>query len=298
MLASHGRYPCAPWKDRPDFQWPDGKRLAVYLAVNVEHFPYGEPSGIDLDRPTLPWSQRSWLWRDYGNRVGGWKLLDLFEDLRLPVGVIVNTANYGHNPELLEAHRQRGDEIIAHGRSNAERQIDMPEADERTMIAEVTQSLAQYTGQRPAGWLSPYLTPSLVTSDLLAEAGYTYVLDWGICDEQPFWVQTRTTPILAVPYPIELNDQPTIVNRCATAAQYADMLVDQFDEMQRRAVAETLVYAISIHTFIMGQPFRLTHLRRALTHILAHRETLWVTRPGAIAQHYRTLPPAQQLTGA
>ena len=100
-----------------------------------------------------------------------------------------------------------------------------------------------------------------------------------------------------MPYPIELNDQPTIVNRCATAAQYADMLVDQFDEMQRRAATETLVYAISIHTFIMGQPFRLTHLRRALTHILAHRETLWVTLPGAIARYYRTLPPAQQLTG-
>jgi allantoinase len=115
---------------------------------------------------------------------------------------------------------------------------------------------------------------------------------------KPFWVQTRTTPMLAVPYPIELNDQPTIVNRCATAAQYAEMLVDQFDEMQRRAVTETLVYAISIHTFIMGQPFRLTHLRQALTHILAHRETLWVTLPGAIAWHYRTLPPDQQLTGA
>lgn len=99
-------------------------------------------------------------------------------------------------------------------------------------------------------------------------------------------------------YPIELNDQPTIVNRCTTAAQYADMLVDQFDEMQRRAVAETLVYAISIHTFIMGQPFRLTQLRRALTHILAHREALWVTLPGTIARHYRALPSAQQLSGA
>ena len=159
MLASHGRYPCTPWKDRPDFQWPDGKRLAVYLAVNVEHFPYGEPSGIDLDRPTLPWSQRSWLWRDYGNRVGGWKLLDLFEELRLPVGVIVNTTNYGHNPELLEAHRQRGDEIIAHGRSNAERQIDMPEADERTMIAEVTQTLVQHTGQRRGAGSRPISRP-------------------------------------------------------------------------------------------------------------------------------------------
>jgi allantoinase len=134
--------------------------LPGWRNISAPHHKQGG-AGIDLDRPTLPWSQRSWLWRDYGNRVGGWKLLDLFEDLQLPVGVIVNTANYYHNPELLEAHRQRGDEIIAHGRSNAERQLDMTEADERTMIAEVTQTLVQHTGQRPAGWLSPYLTPSL-----------------------------------------------------------------------------------------------------------------------------------------
>ena len=170
MLASHGRYPCAPFTTA---RISSGlrKRLAVYLAVNVEHFPYGEPGGIDLDRPTLPWSQRSWLWRDYGNRVGGWKLLDLFEDLQLPVGVIVNTANYYHNPELLEAHRQRGDEIIAHGRSNAERQMDMTEADERTMIAEVTQTLVQHTGQRPAA-SSRLSHADLVTSDLLASRLY------------------------------------------------------------------------------------------------------------------------------
>ncbi len=296
MLKSHGRFGCWPFKLRPDFQWPDGKRLALYLAVNVEHFPYGEPGGIDLDRQTLPWSQRSWLWREYGNRVGGWKLLDLFEELQLPVGVIVNTANYVHNPELLEAHAQRGDEIIAHGRANSERQIDMCEADERTMIHDVTATLTQQVGKSPEGWLSPYLTPSLVTSDLLAEAGYSYVLDWGICDEQPFWVQTRSAPILAVPYPIELNDQPNIVNRGATAEQYATMLIDQFDEMQRRAASETLVFAISTHTFIMGQPFRLMHLRRALQHMLAQRDSLWVTLPHEIARYYRTLPRELQLT--
>ena len=298
MLKTHGRFPCIPFRGRPDFRWPGDRRLAVYLAVNVEHFPYGEPVGIDLDRPTLPWSQRSRLWREYGNRVGGWKLIDLFDELALPVGVIVNTANYAHNPELLEAHRRRGDEIIGHGRSNGERQIEMGEDAEREMIREVTATLERHDGRRPEGWLSPYLTPSLATTDLLAEAGYSYVLDWGICDEQPFWVRTRTQPVLAVPYPIELNDQPNIVNRCATAEQYADMLVDQFDEMRRRSATETLVFAISIHTFIMGQPFRMPHLRRALKHILADREAVWVTLPREIARHYRALPKELQLTAA
>ena len=205
MLKTHGRFDCSPFNLRPKFTWPDGRRLAVYLALNIEHFPYGEPVGVDLDRQTLPWSQRSWLWREYGNRVGGWRLVDLFDELKIPVSVIVNTENYDHCPDLMAAYRRRGDEMIGHGRSNAERQIEMSEADERVMVNEVTAKMTRDDGVKPEGWMSPYLTPSLVTTDLVAEAGYKYIMDWGICDEQPFWVRTRTQPILAVPYPIEIG---------------------------------------------------------------------------------------------
>jgi peptidoglycan/xylan/chitin deacetylase (PgdA/CDA1 family) len=295
MLTSHNRFKYSGIKQRPKYSWPDGKRLAVYVAVNIEHFPYGVQCGVDLDRQTQPWSQRSWLWREYGNRVGEWRLIDLFDELNLPAGVIVNTENYLHCPELITAHRQRGDEMIAHGRSNAERQIDMAEDVERTMVQEVTAFMAQADGIRPAGWLSPYLTPSLVTTDLLAEAGYSYVLDWGICDEQPFWVRSRSGPILSVPYPIELNDQPTVVFRHSSAADYADMIVDNFDEMLRRSEDTPLVYVISLHSFIMGQPFRLARLRRALQHVLSHRDQTWLTLPGEIARHYRSLPNELQL---
>lgn len=282
---------------RPQYDWPEGKRLALYVAVNVEHFPFGEQGGPDLDRATLPWSQRSWLWREYGNRVGAWRLMALFDELKMPVGVIANTAIFDHCPEVLEAHVGRGDEIIAHGRNQVERQIEMSREAERAMVAEVTDVLTRRNGVKPVGWMSPYLTPSLNTTDLIAEAGYRYCMDWGLCDEQPFWVKSATAPILAMPYPIELNDQPAIVYRRNTGADYADMLVDQFDEMLDRADDAPLVYAISLHTFVVGQPYRLTRLRRALQHMLARRERVWVTLPKHIAEHYEKLPEDVQLRG-
>ena len=295
MLPSHNRFKYSGIRQRPKYSWPAGKRLAVYVAVNIEHFPYGVQCGVDLDRQTQPWSQRSWLWREYGNRVGEWRLIDLFDELELPAGVIVNTENYLHCPELIAAHRARGDEMIAHGRSNAERQIEMTEDVEQAMVQEVTAYMAQADGIRPAGWLSPYLTPSLITTDLLVEAGYSYLLDWGICDEQPFWVASRSGPILSVPYPIELNDQPTVVYRHSSAADYADMIVDNFDEMLRKSQDTPLVYVISLHSFIMGQPFRLARLRRALQHIVGFRDQTWLTLPGEIARYYRALPRELQL---
>jgi allantoinase len=299
MLASHHRFKYSGIDKRPKYRWSDGKSLALTIGLNAEHFPFGVPGGIDLDRETRPFSQRSWLWREYGNRVGGWRLAELFDELAINVALIVNLANYEHSPELVARFRDRGDELIAHGLSNGtERPIDMDEATERTMIRRVTDAMLAADGVRPSGWLSPYLTPSLVTTDLLVESGYEYVLDWGICDEQPFWVNGRGGRILSIPYPIELNDQPAIVGRRHTPSEYADMLVDQFDEMLRKSADTPLVFSISLHTFVVGQPFRIVHLRRALQHMLAQRDRLWVTLPREIARYYRTLPEELQLHAA
>lgn len=298
MLKGPERFSYSPISRRPKYSWPGDKKLALYLTVNVEHFPFGEQSGPDLDRPTQPWSQRSWLWREYGNRIGAWRLMDLFDELKLPVGVIANTAIYDHCPEVLAAHNKRGDELISHGRNQVERQIDMSLEQEREMVNDVTQTMTRHNGVKPVGWMSPYLTPSANTSDLLAEAGYSYCMDWGICDEQPFWVKAKTGPLLAMPYPIELNDQPAVVYRRNTAAEYAEMLVDNFDEMLRKSEDTPLVCAISIHTFILGQPFRLARLRRALEHMLARRERVWVALPQQICSHYVGLPPDVQLHAA
>ena len=124
-----------------------------------------------------------------------------------------------------------------------------------------------------------------MTPDLLCEAGYTYVLDW-CADDQPVWISTRAGRLLAIPYPQELNDSNAIIGRRVGADAFADMIVDQFDEMLEQSADAPLVMGIALHSYIVGQPFRLRHLRRALRHIAGRRETVWITTAGAIAAHF------------
>ena len=195
-----------------------------------------------------------------------------------------------HCPELADAHARRGDEIAGHGRSNSERQTGLAEAAERALIAEATDRLTGHFGKPPAGWLGPWIAETPTTPDLLKEAGYRYLLDW--ChDDRPTWMRTRAGPILAVPYPQEINDIPAIAVRRASAATFADMIVDQFDEMREQACDQALVMGIALHPYIVGQPFRLRHLRRALRHIAAARETVWLTTAGAVAEAWRDMEP-------
>src|SRR5258707_14020244 len=137
-LPTHGRYEYQPIHGRPDYSWPDGKRLAVYVALNLEHFAFGEGLGAELAPGGPQPDVLNYAWRDYGNRVGVWRLLDVFESLKLPVAVLANTTLYDYCPEVLAAFRARGDEIVAHGRTNSQRQSVMPEPEERELIAEVT----------------------------------------------------------------------------------------------------------------------------------------------------------------
>jgi allantoinase len=291
QLKGHGRYGYRPLRGRPDYSWPDGKRLAVYFALNLEHFSFGEGLGAELAPGGPQPDVLNYAWRDYGNRVGAWYLLDAFDALALPMAALVNSAMYDHAPELVAACRARGDEIVAHGRTNSERQGVLDEEAERVLIGEATGRATKEEGRPPEGWLGPWISQSRVTPDLLAEAGYKYLLDWCM-DDQPIWFRCRgDRRILAVPYPQELNDIPAIVARKVGASEFADMIVDQVDEMSELAASRPLVMGVALHAYIVGQPHRLRHLRRALRHIAAKREAIWLTTPRAIAHHCASLPP-------
>jgi len=288
-LPSHGRYDYVPITRRPDFTWPGGKRLAVYVAVNLEHFAFGEGLGAALAPGGPQPDVLNYAWRDYGNRVGAWRMLEMLDELTLPSCAIANAAMFEYAPELPKAFAARGDEIVAHGRSNSERQGDLDQAAEAKLIADSTETLTRHAGTPPRGWLGPWISQSRVTPDLLQEAGYAYLLDW--ChDDQPTWFRTRRGRILSVPYPQELNDIPAIVARQMDAPAFADMIVDQFQEMQRQSRGQSLVMGIALHPYIVGQPHRLAHLRRALSEIASNRERLWLTTPGAIAAAFAALP--------
>jgi hypothetical protein len=291
--AHHNRYDYSPIIERPDFSWPDGKRLAVYLALNVEHFAFGEGMGHTLTAQAPAPDQRNYAWRDYGLRVGIWRIFDLFDVLKLPACHLTNSTVFANYPQIAARMRERGDEVVGHGRTNSERQVDFKEADEAKLIQEATETIAKLGGTRPYGWMGPWISETLVTPDLLKEAGYKYVMDWP-CDDQAFWMRTRSGPILHVPYPIEVNDSPVICNRMFTHDDFGKIMVDQFDQMLKFSEQQPLIMGIALHTFVIGQPFRLLALQHALEHMIKRAgdtgNKVWFTRPGEIADYVAALP--------
>lgn len=293
ILPHHDRYDYSGINSRPDFIWPNGQRLAVYVAVNLEHFAFGEGLGAELAPGGPQPDVLNYAWRDYGNRVGAWRLLKLLDQLDMPTTVLLNSEMYQYAPDLVAAHRARGDEIAGHGRTNSERQSDMSHDAERAMIKEATHVIAQNEGHPPSGWLSPWISESPQTPDMLKAAGYKYNLNWCM-DDQPVWMRTSSGPLLSVPYPQEVNDIPAIVARKDTGRDFADMIIDNFDEMREQSSDQPLVMGIALHPYIVGQPFRLRHLRRALSHIADHREDIWLTRAENISESYRrAVPPPE-----
>src|SRR5215213_10144045 len=232
-LVSHGRYRYRAIDDasRPRYSWPGGKRVALYLGFNIEHFEFGSGLGAQL-APSMQPDVLNFAWRDYGNRVGVWRCIELFAELELPVGVLANTSLYDYCPEVLAALRHDryrwGAELIGHGHTNAERQGDMDAAAERALIESCTARIAREEGRAPRGWLSPWISESAQTPDLLAAAGYTYTLNW--ChDDQVMPMRTAHGALWSVPYPQEVNDIPMIIARQMEGDAFARLIVDTYD---------------------------------------------------------------------
>ena len=291
MLKTHGRYNYSSLPNRAQYEWPNGTKLAVYVAMNIEAFSYGEGKGAAIAPPEQAMSHSIYSWRDYGNRIGFWRLMDMFDDLQIPVQHQLNTAIYDECPDIPARIRSRNDEFLGHGYTNSEEQGGLSEQKEKHLIAECTATITKHEGKAPTGWMSPWLSNSETTMDLLQEAGYRYVMDWTM-DDQPIWIKTRGGKILSMPYPVEANDNRGIVWYRYTSSEFTDMLIDNFDEMleQTQRDGHPLVCPISLHPFVVGRPYRIRQLRRALEHILKYKDRIWLTRPGDICQHIENLP--------
>ena len=290
-LKKHNRYEYSPIIDRPDYDWPGGKRLAVYFALNIEHFSFGEGLGHTPTNPGTQPDVRNYAWRDYGLRVGIWRIFDLFEQFNLPMCHLMNTSIYGHAPQIPEKIRERGDELVGHGRTNSEEQGGYSETEEKALIAEATGRFRVNEGETPGGWMGPWISESQRTPDLLRENGYRYIMDWS-ADDQPFWLKTRAGPIMSIPYHIEINDSPAQLSRRHTAQDFTEMVTSHFDEQVRQCAKQPLIFSLAMHTFVVGQPYRLAGLRDILTHITNHDEAdkIWYCRPRDIFEHASGLP--------
>jgi peptidoglycan/xylan/chitin deacetylase (PgdA/CDA1 family) len=272
------RYAHSALVSRPAGRWPGGARLAVYVCVGVESYRFGDGRTEDI-LPGVPAPDLvNTAWRDYGNRVGVFRLFDRLHSFGIAPTVLLNTDVYDEAPDVVAAARRVGAELIAHGVSNSDSLAGLAPEQELAYLRRAAATITAAEGEPPAGWSSPWLTHTPSTVDSLVQAGFRYLLDLRF-DDQPVWLATSSEPLLAIPYSAELNDSSTVIGRQASAAEFADMVVDEFDELRSATGEQPLVMSIVLHSFISGVPFRLRALSRALRHIAAAGDDVWLTQP-------------------
>ena len=227
----------------------------------------------------------NYAWRDYGTRVGVWRMIDVLQQHDIRATVALNSDVCEHYPQIVEATCALGWEHMGHGQSNSVWINQQSENEERALIRDVLDTIDQATGQRPKGWLSPSLTESLNTPDLLAEEGVEYLADWAN-DEQPYPMRVRDKTLIAMPYSIEINDITVFLGDHGTAEDFYTRIVDQFDVMYEDSKVSGRVMSIGLHPFLIGHGFRSKYLDRALKHICS-RADVWFATGAEISDWYR-----------
>jgi peptidoglycan/xylan/chitin deacetylase (PgdA/CDA1 family) len=280
VMSGGGRWSYSALPERPRGAWPNGARLAVIVCVGVESYRFGDGHTEDVLPGTPAPDLVNTAWRDYGNRVGAFRLFDRLGALGIRPAVLLNTNAYDEAPEVLTAARGIGAEIVGHGLSNSDSLAGRSEVDERSYLTAVADRIRREEGAAPGGWSSPWLAHTSSTIDLLAETGYRYLLDLRL-DDQPVWLVTRGGPLLAIPYAAELNDSSTMIGRQASAAEFAQMIVDEAAELHAAAAEQPLVLSIVLHSFISGTPFRLHQVGQALRAVAALPGT-WFATPAEV----------------
>ena len=274
-----------PIVDRPKLEWPGGARVAFWLGLNLEHYEIDKPStSLFPGTAGLVPDPLNYGWRDYGPRVGLWRMMDVLDRHGVRASVPLNSDVCRHYPRIIEAGTERGWAWVAHGKNNSVFQAGFPEDEERAYLSEVVSVLLDATGKQPRGWLGPALTETFNTPRLLAELGLSYVLDW--CnDDQPYPLNVPDARLISVPYSIEVNDIPLFVGKSLSGEDFYRIVMDQFEALYEAGAGTGQVMAVGVHPFILGLPFRLKYLDRALREITSAAD-VWVTTSDDIADAY------------
>jgi len=249
----------------------------VWVIVNVEEWDPTQPMPRTVLTPPAGGSPMpdvpNWAWHEYGNRVGFWRFVKIFDEFKIPGVIAINGSALEAYPAIVRAAVERQWEFMGHGFTQRNMQ-KVP--DERADIRKVREVILKATGKAPRGWLGPGLTETWQTPDILVEEGYGYVADW-VLDDQPVWLKTRTKPIVNVPYTQECNDVAMMLIQHHKASEYCDRALDQFEQIYADAADQPRVMALSVHPYIMGAPHRVKYFRRAIEVIRQKPDVLFWT---------------------
>ncbi len=276
----------SPIIDRPIIKWPNDARVALWISPNVEHYEYMP----DDDSARTPWPRtpfpdvQQYSYRDYGNRVGLWRMLESLDKYNIRCCVSLNMAVLEHFPEIGQAMVQRDYDYMSHGIYNTRYLYTYTEDQEREFYRDTIDTLKLHTGKQLKGMLGPAISGTERTPDLMAEAGLIYHTDW-MHDDQPVPIKVKSGKLVSVPYSIELNDSSLLRDNHYEGDYFARICKAQFDQLYKEGAESGRVMCIALHPFLIGQPHRIKYLDDILSHIMSH-DGVWQTTADDIADYY------------
>lgn len=278
------RAPYLPMQGRPKISWPDGERIAVWVAPNIEHYEFMPPltsEGRD-PWPRMPHPDvQQYGHRDYGNRIATWRFAEACEEYGIRCTVSLNMAVMDHFPEIRDLILEKDWEVMSHGIYNTRYCYGMGRAEESAFLDDTIETYRRHTGRTLRGMLGPAISATEHTSDLMAEKGMIYHTDW-VHDDAPAPLLTSSGRLCSVPYSVELNDVPVLGMAHFDAAYYVEIAKRQFDRLFSEGGK---VMCLALHPYLIAQPHAIKHLRELFNYITSH-DAVWMTTADEIAAHY------------
>jgi len=290
----HDRYEWSMLSDRPAIHWPGGKKLALWVNVGLQFFPLN-PQGQPVKVPgnmTMPYPDlRHFSLRDYGNRVGIFRLLKAFDRYAVTPSFAMNTRLAQRYPALLQAILERGDEILCHSWSMDTAHAEgLDPAAETALVRRAVNGLRELTGRDIRGWISPGKLESAHTPEAIKAEGIEYFCDW-VNDDLPYTFRTANGPLWAMPLSTELEDRFVLMDNLHPAHSWAEQVMDACDLLLAEAEQQGgRMLALNLHPWVIGQPHRIRYLEQALEYIMS-RPGVWSASPAEIL-HCVQSPPA------
>ena len=283
---SYGPFPYSPIVSRPRLTWPGGARVALWVIPNIEFFALDDsvPAGAGGSGNAPP-DVPTWASRDYGNRVGVFRMMETMDRYGIRGTVALNSNLCAQHPQIIDAGRTRGWEWMGHNQTNTRRLNAVPADQERAVIENTLATIASATGTRPVGWLGSGLQETWNTLDYVAAAGLEYVADW-VNDDQPYHIELDGGKrLVSLPYSWYINDKPAYEHSHVMPDDFREMICRQFDVLYREGAGSGRVMAIALHPYLSGLPFRIGAIDAAFEYICRH-EGVWLATGSEIVRHY------------
>ncbi len=287
LLRSSGRYDDSMIFERKPFAWPGGKTLAVWIIPNVEIWAFDAVSDAAIN-PTATGAGPdviNYAAREYGMRVGLWRIADLLDNSGIRATVALNSAVCQAHPRVIEEINRRNWEFMAHGVTNTRSLSKLSIDAERAAIRSSVETIEKATGKKVRGWLGPGQIETANTPDLLAEEGLLYTADWN-SDDQPLKMKVKAGEFYSLPHTLYANDVELFSKRGYSGKQIRQALSDQFDVLFEDSRKLPRVMGISLHPFLTGQPSQIGHLKEVVQY-MKQRDGVWFATGTEIVEAYR-----------